>query len=619
MINDKHAGYEITEVFWSLPLLTELLDLNKLNRYWSSKHHGKPAPSNLSRGYGFCIVSLLWSLADAIIQFPRVLDIKDAELLVRAWQGNVPFHRMPTKTQAGQLVRKIVDLYRPLMGADTFADIEQNAPILLQALVKPLSQIFLSSFGLSSEFKKKTRLDVLEALKAGAIFKLLFELQNRKSIKIAYNYTYDKGKRFFVQSTVLPLTVSNQRFFDGYKLGIVYLWESLLEANQDSIRKIKRCRTWDQLETLRNVTSTTITQPFAERIGLESPTDEIDFKKRRKIPDELMTPLIRSQHTVPLQPASTQEILDEAFLWYPLVIAGTDATAISSVGFATALLGTAKLRRGPIHVLKFIHRQTEGNTFSFAILIHAASNVADYSYWWVFPDFATDFSGMGGAGYAFVTQQINGLEERIILDEIPVAGEEFHRYVKRSKEQRLEDEISVLRQALDAGSGAILELVYATIAQARGDLVRWRYKNPAILGDREIDVLSIGNNATPATIEIAECTRTASKDDVSRLKEKLELCRHNSAELLRSINGGNSAKVVEVRGRLVCAVPSRSKFRGISTISQKELREACTKYGLNWYEIQRLLGLPSEPAKYRRPSPDDMLRTLMQEDFDKVK
>jgi hypothetical protein len=609
------SSREITDVFWALPLLKELLNAKQLEHYWMSKHRGHSIRDDLAQGYAFLITCLLCYLAKAIIRYPYVLDFDHDELLERAYQANVPLEDMPARTPCGRLVNKTVTMYRSLMGSRNFKDIETKAHLILNGLVKPLNEAFESTVTVLGS-DSKTELSPEEALRGIAIFDIPFRL-DLSSAKIAYNSTFNKRKAMFAQWVNIPERMGSQRFFDGYKFAILYLLEGIYRVAPDSSQRIRRVRTWSKFE-LDTIRSAVTTPSGVRRHGSDFATPDL-FRKPVKMPNKVLNQLTLCESGKDRRPLTPERRLDEAFMWTRIIVAGTNETATSATGFAITLMGMAKLRRGLIRVLKLIHRRGSGNNYSFAILVEAYTNLGDYSYWYVFPSFATDYSGTGGSGYDFVTDQIKKLGKRIRLQEVHIGESEFYRYLKRTKESELESEVSKLSQALEAGHGAILELMYGLIALARGDTVRWRYRNSKILGDFEIDVLAVKFGQTQTTIEIAECSRVASQNDLARLEKKIELVRRDPARLLRSINTETVPfGAIEVTGCIVSALPPRYIVQGINMIYPPELEKLCSVSGLYWYEIRRLLGLPTKSRKTLELTPDTLLRMLAPEDFQRV-
>jgi hypothetical protein len=53
---------------------------------------------------------------------------------------------------------------------------------------------------------------------------LAFVVQDRAHVQVALNNTFHRGKRFEHQFAQLPIRIGSQRFFEGFKLGMCYLW-----------------------------------------------------------------------------------------------------------------------------------------------------------------------------------------------------------------------------------------------------------------------------------------------------------------------------------------------------------------------------------------------------------
>ena len=575
---EELRSHEIAEMFWFLPLLSQLLDLNQLKKRTTSG----VLHNNLARGYAFCIASLLWRVAKSVIQTPELLDMENDRTLMRARQAQIPFHQMPTKSRAGRFVRKITILCRSLMAVNSFDDIEKLGHGDLGNWFEVMSDIFNNCYRMPSGLSRE-RLNT--ALKMASVYRLLRDLQDVGKIRIVFNHTFNKSRMWLSQWTHLPMRLGKQRFFEGYRLALSYLWEELFEVSPHSplMVALKTAQTWNQMDLHFESFLDTIVKPYVEAHGFAF--EEFHFQKIKRVRDRDMT-LISS---IPLdgitRPLSVKEQLDEVFMWYPIFVVDGESSAH---GFLIALEGAMSLTKSRINVLKVVHGEGRQHNFSFAILLESTSNLADYSRWWAFPDCGTDYSGTGGMFYREITNRLRQLHQRINLKEVCVDSEQFEDYVRSSIEQRLRHENLALMASLSDSRATLLELVYTILMQKRGFSVFWRYKNSQVLGASDIDVLAIEQNESRTRIEIAECTRRASKDDLTRLLEKRELVARNLDAILQE-TAKPSTGSIEINASLVTFHPTKLKVDKVNVHSAEWLAQECKRLGLNWTEFRRLM------------------------------
>src|SRR6266851_3474930 len=125
----------IGDTYWVLPCLEALCDVKRVERF--IKAHSKEPMEKFIRGYSLAIVLLLERLLDALVdRNPFDLDVDF--VLSRAYQGDVPYERMPTNSKVGVLVRKIALLYLPFFRPGTLETLQGNTGRLENLLLLPL-------------------------------------------------------------------------------------------------------------------------------------------------------------------------------------------------------------------------------------------------------------------------------------------------------------------------------------------------------------------------------------------------------------------------------------------------------------------------------------------------
>jgi len=583
--SEWHRSYEIAETFWALPLLKKLLDLDGLRKHVNSRE----LHDDLAKGYAFCIVSLLWELAHSIITWPELFDLERDRALGQALLEPIPLYRMSTRSLAGQTVRKITLLFRPLMEVQSFDAIDRFLQRDLVSWIANVVKIFECGYALAPEIRKRTGLNLLQTLELASISNLLRSLQDIRVIKSAFYHTYRKST---IWPRGLPIRLADQDFFGGYKLALSYLWHQAAKVRQDSSEMIAfgKAKTWKELDSLFDSFLHRIVEPLLSRNKFQW-TDflvystSVIFLKTRKLPKHLVDLMCSLPSEYLTQPQSETERLDEAFMGYPTFVSGTQLNYDSSVGFLTALSGATKRARNEVFILRFVHG-FEKQAFSFAILIETYDDLRADPYWWIFPECCTD-SGSGSIVLSAISKQLAEFGPRIRVQDVNVDLEKFRLYTKGFAEERHAIDISSLRSHLSYARAGLFEVFYALLMQSRGFTVFWRYRNPRILGDYEIDVLSLEQSGI--RMEIAECTLTASRDDLERLMRNTKLVEKNRVEIIRHIGGQFPPGSLEIKATLVVLRPTELKTGDkVELRSENWLASECRKVGLSWAEVKEL-------------------------------
>ena len=585
-------GFEISSIYWVIPVLKHLTDFEKFNKFYESRYGRKP-PEDLAIGYGFLVTLIISHLIEKIIHHNRVLDLKDDPVLQRAFQGSIPFYRMPHHTALGKFVRNLVELYTPLLGIQSWKKIRKSLEGIKKLLLNPLEKSFSEAIDLSPEIRSRKGLSKHRVLELTALSFMHIYCHDLKFIKIAYNNTYKKCEFLMVQKREIPSTINKQKLFEGYKLGIEYLWYCFLGNGCKkfrSLNKINKSKNWEEFDMIFEVINQEIIHPFKKRHG----TDYVEgrnFVKKKKIPTEFFNKLTKSLIRHRDYRPSTEEILDERFMWYPVKLVDSELSASCTVGFITALMGNLNLK-DKTYVIKFIHPDEAGNTYSFAILIEAPSIIADYSRWWVFLDFCSDFSGTGGYCYSEICRFLEMNKDRIDLSEVEVESENLENYVKDRYYLELKKALSDLQKFKDRAKGKLLELFVAQIFSKQGYEIYWSKK---ILG-KEFDIIAAKLGQKEIDLLIIECSTTypAKKagEIAEEIKNKMKIINSNFNEVSKKLGLKiNPRSKIKITGLYVTTQKRKEKKldKDIFIIDCEELKDLCKKYDINYKEVMQLI------------------------------
>src|SRR6266699_2545705 len=151
-IEPSDLALTIGQTYWVLPCLEALCDIKRVERF--IRVHSKEPMEKFIRGYSLAIVLMLERLLDVLVD-RNPFDLDEEFVLSRAFQGEVPFERMPTDSRLGVLIRKIALLYLPFFRPATLETLEGNARKLEILLLHPLRAIFENSINIDAKAAQK--------------------------------------------------------------------------------------------------------------------------------------------------------------------------------------------------------------------------------------------------------------------------------------------------------------------------------------------------------------------------------------------------------------------------------------------------------------------------------
>lgn len=583
----------IGRTYWILPCLEILCDIKSMERFVNL--HSNESTDKLVRGYSLAIVLLFSWLLDTIVEV-NPFDIGEDFAVSRAFQGEVPFERMPTDSDLGKLIRKIALLYTPLFRCDSLKELIASTEQIATLLLIPFRKAFEHSVELAPKAAERAGSDKRLCLRRLGVVNVHLFLCELKKVEIGFYFTFLRHKGH-VRRTPPP------EFYPGYKMAIAFLFENLLEPSSQSraLKLLMRSRSWKGLDNQYRTIQRDLVTPLEMEYGI----NDFIFEKFGKLSDELRSQLMFMDTPKMSTAYSTQEKLDNAFLWYDKKIVGEEGITFSSVaGVITALMGGLAIQREePVRIRKFEHRVYHGSDFSFAVLVSAYSNIGNYSEWWVFPDFCNNVTGGGGSGYYYLTQFIERVRktqgDRVEYRETQVDLKEFLRYVKAPSTHRPTRTLERDSALLGDARGWLLEMVTGGILRANGYKTFHRVRNSSILGDLEFDILGLRHEGETVRLLTAECSTRFSTEDVLRVKKKLLVLRNIWPQLLQHLKLPMANKV-DLEGWLVTSekVPaSKKRVRSVRVLDSIEIERLASQDGIPWNKIRHVFG--EEPRVVR--------------------
>lgn len=535
---------ELQHRFYAMmPSLERLLDIENLQIFFQKS--GMEMKDSLSQGYGFLVASQITRLIEWCVENPSSIGMEENLLLCRAFFVGLPFHRLPCDSRLGRFVRNLYELCRALIGVSSWTQMKKVSMQVNELLLKPMKIAFdyatdIEISGVQKEKFTEIKLKILEDASL-SLFKMFDH--DIIDIKIAFNHTYKKDSSEFVQSIKLPTKLGKQEFFEGYKVGVMYLWFSFRGPRyfrSDIFRKIRGTENWEALEE------------FFDKMGEEryDDFDKIEQLDRifklpsaieRNFPKHIFKKMTDS--TLFKQGKKTKsERLDEALMYYSIHMLHVHNEIQA---FTVLLKGYTSINEGVTKVIKFVHRQEPGNNFSFAILMESFGLISDFSSWVLLYDFATDYSGNGGTAYNYTMNTIRSLGKKVSVTDFEVGEGELKSYAEESKMHTLETHLRQTDKSNEKLRSQLLELTAVYVLSRMGFAVHWGYSRSDVLRGKEIDALSIREGTHSVNVLVVEITETLPLE-IDRFKreiqEKIELIRRGWREVASDFHLAETGK-----------------------------------------------------------------------------
>jgi len=591
--------FNTTMVFGTISILDNLLNLSKFRKFYK-KYYKKELSDNYSKGYAFTISFAIYNFIEHVLMKPSILDLPRNELMERARFYGVPFNRMPCQSKTGKFIRNLSEINKEFLSVENWNDIKKVKKIVTRYLLKPLKKTYIKNFEIDSETKEN--ISKKELLSVFSMFEAYIYFNDIHHVRVAYNYAYDK-KTVFSQFIKLPNNLKRQNFFEGYKISIDYLWFCLLGnsyRNYSSLNRIHKAKTWKGFDKSFHKIRDEIIQKLEKKFYILSERKNTIFKKQKYDKEffkEITKKLIKKT-----EGNNIEEKIDEVFMWYPVRIVCEELSINCSIDFSVALKGVLDTTKDEkIKVIRFIHPEDSGNLYSFAILIRGFGLISDYSHWWLFWDFATDFSGTGGLAYETVMNEIEKNKRRINLKTIKVSSGYLRKYSKDKYTKELEEGIKSYKINTNEARGKLFELYVSQIFNKRGYKTYPRYKK-YFLG-KEIDVLAILEKKNKIELIIIECEIPYHEAILKEVEKKISVIKNNLEEIKKDLY--LSSKKIEISA--IVATPKkvrRTKTSKIKILDHRKLKNLSEKYDFPYKEYLDFF----LPKKTKEPTVDEIVR-----------
>jgi hypothetical protein len=269
------------------------------------------------------------------------------------------------------------------------------------------------------------------------------------------------------------------------------------------------------------------------------------------------------------------------------------------LGFSTILKGYSSFKPQNIEVIKIAHPQEGGigNNYSFAILLESFGFISDSCYWLLFYDFATDYSGTGGAYYDEVLKQLKHLRSRVHVTEASVDTDNLLAYLESYRVKKLTTRGQELLKLSENLKGGLFELLISHILSRMHFETTVRYRNSAILGKLEIDVIAVKRFKNgKIKIIIAEAFGSFPNNDNLRKKQemikKISLVNSNLSDILEDIG-------ITTNGKMLASIEGwiftydykilKRLAKDVRIFDIRKIKELCKKYAVDFSEFAEYL------------------------------
>lgn len=519
------------------------------------RQEAEELPNQLFAGFKLAFIALLHRIITQVINAPQSLGIRRSEKMDTAYffgANERSIHQLPNLSSQGIFVENMLIFRKKILESKEWNTFWMETEALRDHLNKIMA-VFLSCY-IGKIADSKEALSPEDALKTKLPEVLLIFMNDENKLELAFKEMYRLNpasvrleqhkmplERKEAETNEDPFQMLNELllnsrqsfmevsarvelFLEGFKFANVALWKLALGEQEfgkqlEQFGAIQGATSWSEFDEAFEKLNAGIVSEFEEKKS----SKQVSLVLAKKVPIAL-----RRQLIVPLEKQKAIQVkLSDVFDHRPAKVVGFEGSN-GAMQFCTVLFGlvyqhSLKFMQEKPKVIEFVHKRRYGNDYSFAVLMPASSNNADYSRWWVFYRCATDHSGYGGSCFAYITSCLKGLKGLIRCRKFAIDEEAFFEHFKSDYIQFIEKEC---RKATDDNRllrGAFLELLIAQIFVNNGFKVRLRHKSQ-LLGGKEIDVVATKQDGETSIIYVVECKErslTADTEEFDRISKEL--------------------------------------------------------------------------------------------------
>lgn len=605
----KH--YDLNEIFAFVYALKILDDYSTFKRYLASF---KTIPQkNVFNGFLFLIKTIQRRLMQGIAS-SWSLHIEEDITLHRAMNRGVHISRIKNTCQKTIFLKNLHLIFRKCWKSKNEDELQLNLKAVEEKFMKPMERILENNVQLTEKFQKYTKRKIVEAL--AMFYTFIFLNDTHRGFPHGYFCS-------LLRNNIRKKYLSD--VFEGYKLGLQFLWKNLLGDTFDetSLAHINSAKNWKELDAFFREIQKEIIEPFENKLKCDFAFDEFFTIARSISASSEFGDLILNQPREMM--LSQEEDLQQALLWYPVqALTHSGSYVFNGVpAFVSTLVGSVELKRRlgieeKAFIMRFVHPEkgVKGNNYSYGVLVEAFGTIADYSGWLIFFDCCTDYSGFGGSEHAFAEFFIDRYEKdgrikvieynidketlakylavfSIEMEEFPhpfinkiPSGDDVKKEMKILQQFSLDSKLTRLEDDLGTSRGYLLELLAYWYYTSKGYTTKWRYKDSEL---GEIDILAKDANGV---LNVTSCMASFNPEKIKKLEVCVKRMQQNEKVLPKEFR-----KYKEIRKVILTSKDIRPELRnkvhqkGITTLSLDRLfREDPIFSRIKKRELEKILG-----------------------------
>lgn len=493
------------------------------------KESMRELPDSFRVGFKLMLLVNLHAMVEELISNPGWFEIgPDSVLIQKSRWSDRSVDSYPVLTDHGRLVRNLVECKRRILTASTWKEI-RIAHNSTNDYLKILSHYLEKGYEcLLIDENRKRKLTLASLLRKLALSYIVMHLGDPKNIREAYWDLYHPSGRMTIKRVIdlqkewarspkekddykMPLLRGKQDL-DGYVSAFVYLVHSLIPKQSKATWKKLRSEIVksSNLARFRRTTgelSKRVVMPLKEEWGFGHILENLSFQRTPFSSGSLQKRILK-----PLfKPSKESLSLNEKLMYRPVRLVQYE-NPISGAHFFShvfhGLLYLVKRNNDKIPVIRFVHPDSPGNSYSYAILMPSYGTAfSDLSEWWLFYNSFTDYSVTAGDAYESVERLIGQNRNHVRLEEheIEIGDSALMSALESRRVRLLRKTMMRLWEANQQTRGNFLELLVAYYFMRLGyNKVALRKPSP-IIGGRHIDVAALKLNDDDIDLTVVEC------------------------------------------------------------------------------------------------------------------
>ena len=400
------------------------------------------------QGYKY-LISCAMNILLSYILMEHKLPIKKDFTYGRASYRRVSIDKIPDTCDAIILIRNYKFYLNKLERCNDFNELEVFSDTFQKEILNIFDKIFINHIQLNYEYKISQE----EAERISSIFILNLNFHQLQNIRPSLSVCEFYDEIFKINKSKL------KKSFNGYKKGLVFIWQKLLKKKKDLeiINGINNTISWNEdylyenfvlkgktiserndLDMYFRIIQENIINKFEKKFKLRSGIDNF-FEFKNKINRSEIKPLIKKIKQVELK--EKIDILNYYLYWNKNIeILNSKRSGLfhGSPTLERIIIGSCEASKKfsdsyRIKMIKFIHQNEIGNDYSYGVLIESYGTFfSDFSGWLIFYDVCGDYSGFSGSEYVQIEHYINYYKKRNLIEikDIHLSFKEFKKYMK---------------------------------------------------------------------------------------------------------------------------------------------------------------------------------------------